>query len=66
MKQRDAYKRYEQWCKDGHPELGTADTIMIAIGYVVNCTDGRPDYDEQALFRLLGKTFGKLTEGVEP
>ena len=58
--QEDAFAAYEQWCRSGHPDRTLADTLQIAIGSLVNYTDGWPDYDEQALFRLLESKLQEL------
>lgn len=49
-----ALAAYNAWCEAGHPPaLNSAYALTLAMGYVVNCTDDRPDSDEQALLSLL-------------
>ena len=54
---REAFQKYEQWCADGHPKQNLADTLVLAIGFWVNYTDGSPDYDERAFLGLLSQAL---------
>jgi hypothetical protein len=55
--QKKAIANYELWCEAGHPgresSMTVPEALQLAIGYVLNVTDGRPDDDERALLALL-------------
>lgn len=62
--EKKAFDAYAKWCDDGHPAVNGGQSMLIAIGYVVNMTDGRPDYDERCLLGMLKVAFARHEEKV--
>jgi hypothetical protein len=48
-----ALTAYHAWIAEGHPVVDSAHVLTLAMGYIVDCTDDRPDSHEQALLSLL-------------
>lgn len=64
--QRKAFEFYNRWC-DAHPPIASTrpqDAFLLAIGYLVNMTDGRPHADGAALLRELVVAYSRSKETI--
>lgn len=64
--QRKAFHAYLDWCKQDYPPVSTDihASLLLAMGYVVNQTDGSPSYDERSLLNTLAAAMRSLEETV--
>ena len=53
-------QQFEEWCKDGHPDVTLRKLLIIAAGYIDNVTDGHPDENEAELAAHLRRAAADL------
>lgn len=62
MRPQEAFNKYTQWQDNNFPPLNLTDTLIMAIGYLYDCTDGRPDLPERRLFNALFEALKQIQD----